>query len=277
MTVHWTLLKSDPESTSESANMNRMAIDSLLNHEDETPSSAASQFALRQLPAAADRPFSDLTHVLRLPSVREWFTTAPSRQSLHRYSTGLTPSPTLSHASNHSRPAELVQTPPTPPMLTPPPNEEPCFQSPIGHLAQQHQQLPRPVDQSCSLHFEEAKESRGARLAYSEEAVHFLWFCKVDLEMNWSEIQKAYQRQFPHEERSSLQGLQCKYYRVREGERIPSERRRAKGIAGRTGNALRQRRPECVYPWMEDLARRKFDPMEAHSRLWPSPTAAYYE
>jgi hypothetical protein len=87
--------------------------------------------------------------------------------------------------------------------------------------------------------------------------------------MGWPEIKAAYAAHFPNETREGLQGLQCKYYRVRDNRYVPKERERKKSVTDRAKYGLRAINPERRYLWMRPLAFRKFDRHEAERRLEP--------
>ena len=91
---------------------------------------------------------------------------------------------------------------------------------------------------------------RQFRPPYSDEEIHFIWYHRIDLGYEWSDITRAYNAQFPQRQRDGFGGIQCKYYRLREAYNIPKVRLRdrssspveAYGMHSTTG---------LLYPWMK--------------------------
>ena len=95
--------------------------------------------------------------------------------------------------------------------------------------------------------------NRPFRPPYSEEEVQFVYYHRCDLGLDWPEITRAYNAQFPHRPRD-IQGIQCKYYRYREERHLPNVRN-AEGISKRWEEqscSLRtiSGQPNLYYPWM---------------------------
>lgn len=93
------------------------------------------------------------------------------------------------------------------------------------------------------------RERRSFRPTYSEEEVDFIWYHRVDLRWEWSDVLRAFNYQFPDKTAREVGGIQCKYYRHLESIGIPQVRRRNRsasvenyGMRAHTGH---------WYPWMD--------------------------
>ena len=98
------------------------------------------------------------------------------------------------------------------------------------------------------------ERQRPFRPPYNEEEVQFVYYHRCDLSMDWPEITRAFNAQFPHRPVRDIQGIQCKYYRYREERHLPTVR----NAEGRS-NAYENRhyglrrisgQPNLYYPWM---------------------------
>ncbi|KAI9866304.1 MAG: hypothetical protein M1813_001426 [Trichoglossum hirsutum] len=106
---------------------------------------------------------------------------------------------------------------------------------------------------SKSLSPQTARERRESRLAYEVEEDTFIWYHRDDLGMQWNDVSKAYNDQFPNRPRIGRQGIQSRYYRVLEIEGVPKIRKRPKSLKPKRirhhyGVLARTNRR---YPWMQ--------------------------
>ncbi|KAL1991216.1 hypothetical protein VTN49DRAFT_5720 [Thermomyces lanuginosus] len=67
---------------------------------------------------------------------------------------------------------------------------------------------------------------RAPRPKYEEEEMYFIWYHRVDLEEEWKEVQRCFNRQFYHRGRAerNTQGIQCKFYRFIKEKKCPTVR-----------------------------------------------------
>ena len=99
------------------------------------------------------------------------------------------------------------------------------------------------------------RERREFRPTYNPEEEYFIWYHRVDLNMDWTEVKNAYNRQFPGRQRRGFQGIQCKYYRCAENHGVPPVRERNKTTAASKLYGVRAKCPQIWYPWMRPEAR----------------------
>ena len=90
---------------------------------------------------------------------------------------------------------------------------------------------------------------RQFRPPYSEEEIHFIWYHRIDLGYEWSDIARAYNAQFPQRQREGFGGIQCKYYRLREAYNIPRVRLRNRSSFSENAYGM-QSTTGLSYPWM---------------------------
>ena len=81
---------------------------------------------------------------------------------------------------------------------------------------------PRPTT-TASATASSRDRNRPFRPPYTDEEVHFVYYHRCDLSMDWPEIIRAFNLQFPHRPRD-IQGVQCRYYRFREDRHLPMVR-----------------------------------------------------
>ena len=115
----------------------------------------------------------------------------------------------------------------------------------------------RPRQRSCEgLHRRISRtspsnrERREFRPTYAKEEEYFIWYHRVDLGLDWSDVRQAYNAQFPHRQRKGFQGIQCKYYRCCEIYGVPRVRDRNRGASPAASYGVRSRLPGLWYPWM---------------------------
>jgi hypothetical protein len=94
-----------------------------------------------------------------------------------------------------------------------------------------------------------ARAPRQFRPPYSEEEIHFIWYHRIDLGYDWSDITRAYNAQFPQRQREGFGGIQCKYYRLREAYNIPRVRLRNRSSSPVDAYGM-QSTTGLSYPWM---------------------------
>lgn len=102
--------------------------------------------------------------------------------------------------------------------------------------------------------------ARPFRPAYDEEESLFIWYHRYDLQMNWVNVEVAFNRMWPGDPRK-IGGLQCKLYRFLESKGLPRARKMKQGpekarLYGMAANTHRW------FPWMETRADR------LHSESW---------
>lgn len=90
---------------------------------------------------------------------------------------------------------------------------------------------------------------REFRPTYSEEETLFIWYHRIDLGLDWQEITRLYNAQFPDRYREGLGGIQCKYYRCCNDNNIPKVRDRSRSASTVQEYGMRAR-TGLVYPWM---------------------------
>jgi hypothetical protein len=96
------------------------------------------------------------------------------------------------------------------------------------------------------------RERREMRPTYAPEEELFIWYHRVDLDMNWGDIREAYNAQFPDRQRKGFQGIQCKYYRCCEANGVPRVRDRNRLAGEQRRYWLRTKLPHLWYPWMRE-------------------------
>ena len=92
---------------------------------------------------------------------------------------------------------------------------------------------------------------RQFRPPYSDEEVHFIWYHRIDLGYEWSDITRAYNAQFPQRQREGFGGIQCKYYRLRDAYNIPKVRLRNRSTSPAETYGM-QTTTGLRYPWMKN-------------------------
>ena len=90
---------------------------------------------------------------------------------------------------------------------------------------------------------------REFRPTYSEEETYFIWYHRIDLGIDWKEITKLYNRQFPHRSRDGPGGIQCKYYRCCSDYNIPKVRNRDRSASSVEEYGM-EARTGLFFPWM---------------------------
>lgn len=96
---------------------------------------------------------------------------------------------------------------------------------------------------------------RENRPTYLMEEVHFIWYHRVDLRMDWVDVKQAYNAQFPTRQRRGFQGIQCKYYRCMSNSGLPGVRQRDRSARPEERYGMRAR-TGLAYPWMKDRSAR---------------------
>lgn len=96
---------------------------------------------------------------------------------------------------------------------------------------------------------------RENRPTYFMEEVHFIWYHRVDLRLDWADVKQAYNAQFPTRQRKGFQGIQCKYYRCMSNSGLPGVRQRDRSARPEERYGMRVR-TGLVYPWMKDRTTR---------------------
>jgi hypothetical protein len=103
-----------------------------------------------------------------------------------------------------------------------------------------------------------SERRRPPRPKYDEEEMYFIWYHRVDLELEWKDVQESFNRQFPGRQRSGFQGIQCKFYRFIKDKRCPSVRSQRHHHV-RKNSSTKSREPNKFgvvqfarvwYPWM---------------------------
>ncbi len=89
------------------------------------------------------------------------------------------------------------------------------------------------------------QQKREGRPAYPREHAAFIWYQKDDLDCEWNEVAMRYRSQFGTLRKKS--GLQCKYYRIREGCGAPPVRPSRKG-----GRDPHEDPVHCMFPVLSD-------------------------
>lgn len=103
------------------------------------------------------------------------------------------------------------------------------------------------------------RERREFRPTYHVEEEYFIWYHRVDLNLDWTEVKNAYNRQFPDRQRKGFQGIQCKYYRCVERHGVPSVRDRNKAVPQDSVYGVRAFCPQVWYDWMrKDREPRRY-------------------
>ena len=96
-----------------------------------------------------------------------------------------------------------------------------------------------------------ARAPRQFRPPYSDEEIHFIWYHRIDLGYEWSDITRVYNAQFPQRRREGFGGIQCKYYRLREAYNIPRVRNRDRSNSPAEAYGMRST-TGLSYPWMKN-------------------------
>ncbi len=146
-------------------------------------------------------------------------------------------SPNLNGSSGRPSPN---QSSPSPMRSTPSPNQ--LASNPNG-LSRTHRRM--------SSRSSAARAPRQFRPPYSDEEVHFIWYHRIDLGYEWSDITRAYNAQFPLRQREGFGGIQCKYYRLRDAYNIPRVRHRDRSTSPAEAYGMRTT-TGLSYPWMRD-------------------------
>ena len=106
-----------------------------------------------------------------------------------------------------------------------------------------------------------ARERREFRPTYLQEEEYFIWYHRVDLGLDWTDVRQAYNAQFPQRQRRGFQGIQCKYYRCCDQYGIPKVRQRERGATADEAYGVRSRLPGLWYPWMRTRPQQ-------HGKQW---------
>ncbi|KAL9586930.1 MAG: hypothetical protein Q9212_000602 [Teloschistes hypoglaucus] len=96
------------------------------------------------------------------------------------------------------------------------------------------------------------RTSREFRPTYSDEEIHFIWYCRIDLQWEWRDVRDAFGKEFPNGQRRDVGGIQCKYYRHLEGEGIPQVRARNRKVSAVEEYGMRAK-TGLWYEWMARL------------------------
>ena len=180
----------------------------------------------------APRPMMDLVHRGRRQS-------APIAAPYHSMSAS--PSPALSNASTASA------------MTSPQPRTPPPMTNMMGHAS--HAGRIR------------GKNSRDHRPAYRPEEEHFIWYHRVDLNLEWGDIRRLYNDEFPDRKIPGHQGIQCKYYRCTESAGVPKCRARDRSAGAPERYGLRSWYPNLWYRWMQGPAPSHLVQMQGPKRM----------
>ena len=103
--------------------------------------------------------------------------------------------------------------------------------------------------------YEQAQRSRKGdavrqfRPGYDTEESYFIWYHRLDLELDWSQISTRFNDHFP-QKRNGCQGFQCKFYRFLQENGLPSVRERKRDLSNQKRYNLRAWLPDVWYPWM---------------------------
>ena len=146
-------------------------------------------------------------------------------------------SPNLNGSSGRPSPN---QSSPSPIRSTPSPNQ-------LGSNPNRLNRTHRHMSSRSSA----ARAPRQFRPPYSDEEVHFIWYHRIDLGYEWSDITRAYNAQFPLRQREGFGGIQCKYYRLRDAYNIPRVRHRNRSTSPAETYGMRTT-TGLSYPWMRD-------------------------
>lgn len=93
------------------------------------------------------------------------------------------------------------------------------------------------------------KGSRQFRPGYNVEESYFIWYHRLDLDLDWSQITARFNDNFT-QKRHGCQGFQCKFYRFLQEHGLPSVRERKRDPSDHRKYNLRAWRPDVWYPWM---------------------------
>ena len=115
-----------------------------------------------------------------------------------------------------------------------------------GERASSHWRAPHATRRSPPRSLGTRREFRPT---YSEEETLFIWYHRIDLGLDWNEITRLYNAQFPDRYREGLGGIQCKYYRCCHDNNIPKVRDRSRSASTVQEYGMRAR-TGLVYPWM---------------------------
>ena len=99
------------------------------------------------------------------------------------------------------------------------------------------------------------------REKYTEEEAYFIWYHRIDLNMQWDQVQEAYSRNFSETRKKA--GLQCRFYRIVDQHKVKKVRQQGRpdrntkgdhiekfGVIAQTNRRYRWMRPEhleCRY------------------------------
>ena len=150
--------------------------------------------------------------------------------------TGVSPSPTLSQLSMSSNTSSTTGQ-----LLH-------RQKSSSGESASGSKHSYRPYDPNQSPRVR--RVMREFRPSYDMEESYFIWYHRLDLNLDWNELRVRYNYQFKRQ-RSGCQGFQCKFYRFLQEHGLPSVRERAKDPNAPRAYALRTWKPDVWYPWMQ--------------------------
>jgi len=104
-------------------------------------------------------------------------------------------------------------------------------------------------------------EKREGRPAYPREHEAFIWYQKDDLDLEWNVVAARYRTQFGVTRNKG--GLQCKYYRIREGCGAPPVRRSRKG--------RRDPHEDPVHYGVVRCSEMRYSWMLPHHQRYPAP------
>jgi hypothetical protein len=99
------------------------------------------------------------------------------------------------------------------------------------------------------------RERREFRPTYTEAETHFIWYHRIDLNLDWAVVKNLFNKQFPGRQRRGFQGIQCKYYRCLDNHGLPPVRARNKMPNSTEQFGIRTWLPDVKYTWMRDLSK----------------------
>ena len=87
---------------------------------------------------------------------------------------------------------------------------------------------------------------------YSLEQVYFIWYHRTDLQQSWDEVERAFYRHFGDKREKG--GLQCRFYRTLEEQKVEKVREQARSGRRRRGDMVGKygvvQRTTERFPWM---------------------------
>ncbi|MCJ1478123.1 hypothetical protein MMC13_006799 [Lambiella insularis] len=128
------------------------------------------------------------------------------------------------------------------------------------HINQDHSGYTMHNSRHTSRSSSGRRERREMRPTYQQEEEYFIWYHRVDLNLDWRDVRAAYNNQFPDRQRRGFQGIQCKYYRCCETHGIPRVRERNRAATPDKSYGVRTRLPGLWYPWMRPQHRGAVSP-----------------